>query len=132
MCNPDYYPMGAYNDPNAPFNEPTDPDPIEVECKVSVTLQKAVIVETDNYSIDYDEESGNYDIDLHDSYNELAEKAGEQHYSIPDLLAELARYIKNDIAAPAIPDSHKNTLRKMLADAEGWELDCVEVDDYKI
>lgn len=131
MCNPDYYPMGAYNDPNAPFNEQTDPDPIEVECKVSVTLQKAVIVETDNYSIDYDEESGNYDIDLHDSYNELAEKAGEQHYSLTELLTELIGYIKRDLCAD-IPEKRKRELREMLADAEGWEEYCVEVDDYEI
>lgn len=131
MADKDYYPMGAYNDQNAPFNEPADPDPIEVECKVSVTLQKAVTVETDNYSLDYDEESGNYDIDLHDSYNELAEKAGEQHYSLTELLTELIGYIKRDLRAD-IPENRKRELREMLADAEGWVLDCVEVDDYKI
>ena len=131
MSAADYYPAGAYNDANAPFNEPADPDPIEVECEVSVTLQKTVTVETDNYSKDFDEESGNYDIDLLDSYNELAEKAGEQHYSLTDMLAELVKYIKNDLCAD-IPEKRKRELRQMLADADGWELDCVEVDDYKV
>ena len=131
MSDKDYYPMGAYNDPNAPYNEASDPDPIEVECEVSVTLQKTVTVETDNYSKDFDEESGNYDIDLHDGYSELAEKAGEQHYSLTQLLAELVKYIKNDLCAD-LPEKRKRELREMLADAEGWEEYCVEVDDYEI
>ena len=130
MRDADYYPAGAYSDPNAPYNEPADPDPIEVECEVSVTLQKTITVETDNYTLDFDEESGNYDIDLLDSYCELAEKAGEQHYSLTQLLAELVKYLKNDLCAD-LPEKRKRELRNMLADAEGWELDSIEVDDYE-
>ena len=126
----DYYPAGAYSDHNAPFNEPSEPDPIEVECEVSVTLQKTVTVETDNYTLDFDEESGNYDIDLLDDCIDLANKVEEQHYSLYDLLGELVKYIKNDLCAD-IPDKRKRELRQMLADADGWELDSIEVDDYK-
>lgn len=132
MAERDYYPAGVYNDANAPFNEPADPDPIKVECDTVVALRKTITVETDNYTADYDEKSGNYDIDLLDTYDDLAEKAGEQHYSLTDLLEVLALYIKNDIHAPSIPDAHKKELRNMLADAEGWEVDCVEIDDYEI
>ena len=130
MAERDYYPAGAYNDPNAPYNEVSDPDPIEVECKVSVTLQNTVTVETDNYTLDFDEESGNYDIDLNDDCIDLANKVGEQHYSLDYLLSELVKYIKNDLCAD-IPEKRKRELREMLTDAEGWVLEFIEVDEYK-
>ena len=74
MRDSDYYPAGAYNDPNAPYNEPADPDPIEVECDTVVTLRKTITVETCNYAPDYDEESGNYGINLFDDCIDLANK----------------------------------------------------------
>lgn len=130
MAERDYYPAGAYNDPNAPYNEQAEPDPIEVECDTAVTLRKFIVVETDNYTLDFDEESGNYDIDLNDDCIDLANKVEEQHYSLTDLLNELVKYIKNDLCAD-IPEKRKRELREMLADAEGWEECCVEVDEYK-
>lgn len=130
MSDKDYYPMGAYNDANAPFNEPSTPDPIEVECDTVVALRKTVIVETDNYSPDFDEESGNYDITLFDDCIDLANKVEEQHYSLDDLLGELIGYIKRDLCAD-IPEKRKRELREMLADAEGWKLDSIEVGDYE-
>ena len=129
MRDADYYPAGAYNDHNAPYNEASDPDPIEVECDTAVTLRKTITVETDNYALDFDEESGNYDIDLHDDCIDLANKVEEQHYSLGVLLGELIGYIKRDLCAD-IPEKRKRELREMLADAEGWAVDSVEVDEY--
>ena len=130
MSAADYYPAGAYNDPNAPYNQPSDPDPIEVECDTVVALRKTITVETDNYTPDYDDD-GSFDIELFDNCIDLANKVEEQHYSLDDLLGELIGYIKRDLCAD-IPDKRKRELRQMLADADGWELDCVEVDDYEI
>ena len=129
MLERDYYPAGAYSDPNAPYNQPADPDPIEVECDTVVTLRKTITVETCNYTPDYDED-GSFDIELFDGCIDLANKVEEQHYSLTDLLNELVKYIKNDLCAD-IPEKRKRELREMLADAEGWEEYCVEVDEYK-
>ena len=130
MRDSDYYPAGAYNDPNAPYNQPSDPDPIEVECDTVVTLRKTIIVETDNYTPDYDDD-GSFDIELFDNCIDLANKVEEQHYSLDDLLNELVKYLKNDLCVQSIPEKRKRELREMLADAEGWEVDSVEVDDYE-
>lgn len=129
MRDSDYYPAGAYNDANAPFNEPAEPDPIEVECDTAVTLRKTVTVETGNYAPEYDDD-GSFDIELFDDCIDLANKLEEQHYSLDDLLNELVKYIKNDLCAD-LPEKRKRELRQMLADAEGWELDSIEVDDYE-
>lgn len=122
------YPPGA-DTPDAPWNEVEIPE-IEVRCEVSVTLtKKDLSVFTDNYINNGDECGDEYEI--LDSYNELAEKVGEQHYSLTDLLNELADYIKRDLCAD-LPEKRKRELREMLADAEGWEEYCVEVDEYEI
>lgn len=42
------YPAGAENDPNAPYNQ-IDPEPIEIEVTVSITLSKTVKVYVDDY-----------------------------------------------------------------------------------
>lgn len=47
----DNYPLGAANDPNAPFNR-VDPEPIEVEVTVSITLSKTVKIYVDDYTQD--------------------------------------------------------------------------------
>lgn len=44
----DNYPLGAANDPNAPFNK-VDPEPIEIEVTISITLSKTVKIYVDDY-----------------------------------------------------------------------------------
>ena len=46
----DNYPLGAANDPNAPFNK-VDPEPIEVEVTVSITLSKTVKIYVDDFVV---------------------------------------------------------------------------------
>ena len=57
----DNYPMGAANDPNAPYNQ-VDPEPIEIEVTVSITLSKTVKIYVDDYIQEAPEvdEDGNY------------------------------------------------------------------------
>ena len=129
MSAADYYPAGAYNDHNAPYNEVDAPE-IEVRCDVSITMsKKETPVFTDNYINNGDEYGDEYEV--LDSYSELAERYNDQHYSLTELLEELAKYIKNDLCSPTIPNSRKRQLREMLGDIEGWDVDSVEVDDYE-
>lgn len=44
----DNYPPGAANDINAPYNQ-VDPEPIEIEVTVSITLSKTVRIYVDDY-----------------------------------------------------------------------------------
>lgn len=46
------YPMGAQNDPNAPYNEKENPE-IEVEVTVSITLSKTFKIKTDQYNEEF-------------------------------------------------------------------------------
>lgn len=50
MTEKDYYPEGAYNDSNAPWNQVDNPE-IEVEVAVSVTLSKTVRIKVNDYKI---------------------------------------------------------------------------------
>lgn len=63
----DNYPPGAANDPLAPYNQ-CDPEPIEVEVTVSITLSKTVKVYVDDYIQEAPESDGEVyyagDIDL--------------------------------------------------------------------
>lgn len=47
----DNYPPGAVNDPNAPYNQ-RDPEPIEIEVTISMTLSKTVKIYVDDYTQD--------------------------------------------------------------------------------
>lgn len=123
-----YYPPGAEFDPNAPYNQPADPDPIDVECEVSVTLSKTLWIDTVNYSTECDEE-GYCETTLNDGYLEMIDHLHKQHASISDLLGELAKYIKKELDDGA-KGSRKQQLEKMLEDCEGWEVEELDLDDY--
>lgn len=51
MNESDYYPIGTYNNPDAPWNEVTK-KPQKVEVTVSITLSKTVEIEVDDYTIE--------------------------------------------------------------------------------
>ena len=128
MRDRDYYPAGAYNDLNAPFNEVYVPD-IEVSCEVSITLIKKVApVSTDNYINNGDEYGDEYEV--MDSYQELADKYDDQHYSLTGLLQHLAKYIRGELQGD-ISRGRRNELERMLEDCQGWEEGDTEIEDYK-
>jgi hypothetical protein len=129
MRDRDYYPAGAYNDPNAPYNE-VDPEPIEVNVKVAQCLCREAVVTTKNYDLSYDEECGGYDTELHDGYADLLRYYQDQHKSIPELLDELAKYIRQELAG-GVEHQRKWELEQMLEDCEGWTVDGTEIDDYE-
>ena len=121
--NSDYYPAGAYHDTNAPFNKCEIPE-IEVKCDVMVSVvREGVPVMTDNYTRDED------GIEVLQEY--LPDDYENCHHDIPELLEELAKYIKGELAGGVIGDRRRQLL-DMLADCEGWRTEMTSVEDYSI
>ena len=54
MRNSDYYPAGAANDPNAPYNE-VEPPEREFDCSATMVLNKDTLVTTDKVYWDGDD-----------------------------------------------------------------------------
>lgn len=102
-------PIGADNDPNAPWNQEDNPEK-EVEVTVSITLSKTVKIKVSDYTIlDADkDENGEYFEDI--------------SYSDCDLRSEVERQI-------ILPqNAYKLQLIKTKAreDLEGWNVDDFE------
>ena len=135
MRDSDYYPNGAYNDPNAPYNQ-VDSEPVEVEVTISQSLSRSTTITVTDYTAeeweDYepDEEDGFYriggvDYDFSDS--DLKGAYEEQEYTIPELLDYLKAYLIADIAKCSEESGKKKKLQHILACCEGWEIDETEV-----
>ena len=115
-----YYPPGAEFDPQAPWNEPVIPER-DFEVDVEYVLQKkAVKVTTDDYSPEFDEETGHVDANTEDTDWENAYE--NSHYTIPELLSELESYIKQDLERYKGSQTKERMLNEMLRDCQGWEL----------
>ena len=122
------YPPGA-DTPDAPWNQPADPDPIDVVCDTCVTLRKSILVTTNNYDVEGDETG--CDITLLDGYKELEQHVKEQHTSLTAMLNELAKYIKGELAG-GVTGQRKWDLQQMLEDCQGWEEDYFEIEDHEL
>ena len=135
MSNEDYYPAGAAHDPNAPYNQLPDPEPIDVNVVVSNTLSKTTTIQT----CDYEEEPWE-DWDVGDE-GEVIHNGGieysfdncvfpkdykESEYTILELLGKLKEYVEADINNSFVAHS-KEELNKILTSLDGWEEDDLEV-----
>ena len=121
--NSDYYPAGAYRDPNAPWNKVDIPE-ITVKCDVMVSVvREGVPVITDNYTRDED------GIEVYQEC--LADDYENCHHDIPELLGELAKYINGELAGGVTGDRRRQLLG-MLADCQGWRTEVTSVEDYSI
>ena len=115
-----YYPPGAEFDPNAPYNEHVIPEQ-DFEVDVEYVLQKkAVKVTTDDYSPEFDEETGHVDANTEDTDWENAYE--NSHYTISELLSELESYIKQDLERYKGSATKERQLKEMLKDCQGWEM----------
>lgn len=118
-----YYPPGAEHDPNAPYNQPSDQEPKEIEVTISVTLSKVVTVMVDDYEVETDDYGRvvNYDF-----YNCYLESAVEEQIVLPQNLAEFTeRMFKEDLDLKAA--KMPRYLKEAIKDCKGWNVDDFEV-----
>lgn len=123
------YPPGA-DTPDAPWNQPSDPDPIELECDTCITLRKEITVETSNYWTESDAE-GYTETHLEDNYKDVEKLINDQHTSLIKMLDELAKYVKGELAGGDVSNSRKRELEQLLEDCQGWSVDLIEIEGYE-
>lgn len=114
-----YYPAGAENDPNAPYNQVEVRErEFDIECEF--VMRKYVTVTTNDYEPDYDDEDGREDANTENT--DWAQAFAESgHFTIQDLIDELREYVKEDMKTCA-PNTGKGAhLERLLEACNGWE-----------
>lgn len=114
MSESGYYPIGAENDPSAPYNQ-KELFPKEVEVTVSITLSKTVKVITDEYNITSSglDEDGHYFEDVDFSECDFKQIVKDQIY------------LPNDGYKAFTINTKKS--KKAYNDLKDWEVDDFEV-----
>lgn len=120
MSEADYYPAGAYADPNAPYNEPVIPER-DFDIDVEFVMSKTVTVTTNDYAPEYDDEDGReYANTENTDWEQAYDNSG--HLTITEMLQELESYVKDDMTKTA-PNSGKGLyLKRVLESCQGWEV----------
>lgn len=120
MSEADYYPAGAYSDPNAPYNEPVIPER-DFDIDVEFVMSKTVTVTTNDYAPEYDDEDGRENANTENTdWEEAYDNSG--HLTIAEMLQELESYVKDDMTKTA-PNSGKGRyLQRVLESCQGWEV----------
>lgn len=120
MSARDYYPAGAYDDPDAPYNQ-SEPPAIERTCEVVETISRTVEVSTTNYAY-YPPEpwngiySGEYDTENVD----WQEEYDEQYLSLVGLIANM-RDLLLKLDTNTLSRHERHLLKRVLEESEGWE-----------
>lgn len=121
----DFYPAGAYSDPNAPYNECDVPER-DFDIRVTVTLVHDTTVTTDKYCPEYDEETGHTDADTSDTdFRDVYEK---NCYNVTQLMAYLKEYAERDMASDK-PSKPKWQLRRIIDECDNWDIEETEVEE---
>lgn len=120
MSAADYYPTGAYSDPNAPYNEPIIPER-DFDIDVEFVMSKVVTVTTNDYAPEYDDEDGR---EYANTENTDWEKAYDNsgHLTIAEMLQELESYVKDDMTKTAPNTGKGRYLQRVLESCQGWEV----------
>ena len=125
MRDSDYYPAGAYNDPNAPYNEVVISEE-EFDVEVVVTMAKTTIVVTDDYNPQYDEEDGYWKDTDNTDWNEAYKSSC---FTIPQMLDELHKFLDRELKRDDLSISERVRYKNMLSDCEDWEMEDCEVNE---
>ena len=123
MSYRDYYPAGAADDPNAPYNEVENPE-VYCEADVMVVLTNTLEVCTNDYEAEYDPYEG---ITRDFTYTNFKEAYENGYHSIPDLLKRMADLIREYMPSDS-PRGRKEYINDLLSEAEGWEVEELNVE----
>lgn len=132
----DNYPLGAANDPRAPYNQP-DSEPIDTDVIVLYSMSKSLTIPVSNYNIIHDEDV-DYDEDGrafvvggtytdYDDTNLLQEFKDSGELGIPQLLEYLKTYITEDLANLPEHSGKGKHLKHLLEACDAWTVDEEEV-----
>lgn len=122
MMESGYYPPGAEFDPNAPYNQ-VEPEEIEVEVTVSVTLSKTFKITTTNYEVDEGRDENGYYRSL--EYGDLTEDV-EQQVTMPQDMGEFVR--RSFINELALKNAGMSmAMRQAIEDSSNWNVDEMEI-----
>lgn len=125
MRESDYYPAGAYSDPNAPYNEPMIPER-DFEVSVAQVLTKEDTVKTDQYVQEYDDEDGHIYANTDDTD---WEKVYEENNCTPKQLIDVCK----KIAQWAVGNGTKNIdgihLPSIIEACDGWNVEELTVEE---
>lgn len=136
MGDTGYYPTGAQNDPNAPYNEPITPKR-NFNVTISQTLSKDVVVKTDQYKTEYDAEDNCSCVNTEDT--NWSEEYAKQHYTPLKLIKIFKEYLKIKLkehmeldesrlnANVFAWDRTKTRLEHLIQECEGWTEDEIEI-----
>ena len=119
MTESGYYPPGAENDPNAPYNQTDVPErKFDIECEC--VLRTVVAVNTNDYVPETDDDNGHeYANTENTDWQHAFENSG--HFTIQDLLDELREYVKEDMEK-CLPNTGRGAhLKRLLAACDQWE-----------
>lgn len=108
MC--DNYPLGARNDPCAPYNQKEPPE-LEFEVTISQTFSKTVKVKTSDYVED----------------TNWVEIYQEQHFTLQDLLGELKSIAQEKFNLVGEHTSQGKHLKSIIEACDDWHNDETEV-----
>lgn len=124
MRERDYYPAGAYDDPNAPYNEVTPPER-DFDVTISQTLSKNTTLTTSRYLPEVDDEDGRMYPDTSDTdWKEIYE---EEAYTPLALIAKFKELMEDALKNGRVPKALQSTYKNLIEECEGWEEDDYEV-----
>ena len=131
MRDRDYYPAGAYNDPDAPYNE-HEPEVKEWDCSVSVTLAQVLPIGTQNYTEEPPEmdEDGFFcsgstdtsDVDWREEYE-------EQYMQLDALLEKMADCLERIANGEQLGKREMRMIPELVRQARGWNVDDIDISE---
>ena len=124
MKERDYYPAGAYNDQNAPYNQCDAPEKI-FPVTVEVTLKKE-----DDLTGTYYEDCCEEGCCIVCNEENWEQRFNDKRRTIPQLLEELKKRVEAELEA-CTDNQRKWQLKDLLWDCTGWEQEdiCITCKD---
>lgn len=122
----DNYPLGAANDPNAPWNQ-VDPVELDVRVSASNTLSRQATIAVTDYTseVDYDDDGHPFNSIDFSSCN-FKEGFESSYYSVKELLEQFSIEVEK-LNSVGLTDEGLRRLNRLAREAETWEEDEFEV-----
>jgi len=138
MRESDYYPAGAYSDPNAPYNEVEVPER-DFDLTVTETLKRTATVTTQKYCPEFDDEDGRTyantdDTDWQEVYNDnympLSKLFVEIKKETDLFIADMEERIREckDSQQKFRLTQRRRRLEALADNMDGWEQQEIEVE----